>query len=70
MFHPRTMKSSKNRKPKPTPNDIPKEIHLGAERLARSLKIPNFAEKEWKQSLPIEPKSQKRINEERQRSIF
>ncbi|MCY4216076.1 MAG: hypothetical protein OXC92_03705 [Flavobacteriaceae bacterium] len=38
---------------------IPKEIHLGAERLARALKIPNFAEKE-----------QKRINEERQRSIF
>ncbi len=40
-------------------NDIPKEIHLGAERLARALKIPNFAEKE-----------QKRINKERQRSIF
>ncbi|MCY4162497.1 MAG: hypothetical protein OXE77_11625 [Flavobacteriaceae bacterium] len=48
------MKFSKNRKPKQTPNDIPKGIHLGAERLARALKIPNFAEKE-----------QKRINEER-----
>ncbi|MCY4161539.1 MAG: hypothetical protein OXE77_06690 [Flavobacteriaceae bacterium] len=45
---------------------IPKEIHLGAERLARALKIPDFAEKERKQSLPIEPKIQKRINEERQ----
>ncbi|MCY4299532.1 MAG: hypothetical protein OXC61_09575 [Flavobacteriaceae bacterium] len=39
------MKSSKNRKPKQPPNDIPKEIHLGAERLARALKIPNFAKK-------------------------
>ncbi|MCY4266919.1 MAG: hypothetical protein OXC67_03400 [Flavobacteriaceae bacterium] len=53
------MKSSKNRKPKQPPNDIPKKVHLGAERLARALKIPNFAEKE-----------QKRINEEKQRSIF
>ncbi|MCY4216563.1 MAG: hypothetical protein OXC92_06240 [Flavobacteriaceae bacterium] len=34
---------------------IPKEIHLGAERLAKGLKTPNFAEKEQRRSLTIEP---------------
>ena len=47
-----------------------KKVHLGTERLARALKIPNFAEKERKQNFPIESKSQKRINEERQRSLY